>query len=319
MSLASAVLRSVGIHQRCGAWLATALMIGGCWTAVAQGESKYQSAQEAYAVGVAFLSQNNYAASQEPLEAALALAADDAYRCQIYEALLPAYRQLPEPEKFITAADFVIRHGEQAAGRSLMRRSLLAFVYQRGQTDALIERYNQILADDAEDRTALYVLAEVYGQIKNDPAKAAGFTERLAKLDKAAGEPIDVRQQADLATQYVRSKKFEDGAKLFEKIAPLDDKLAAWHWKEAATAWLKAGDKKKALKAAHKAHECGPDKRSDLLTHFWHRHVGDVFLATGEAKLAIPHFKSAIESTNIEGYIKECRGSLAEAQERAKE
>ncbi|MFV0443395.1 MAG: tetratricopeptide repeat protein [Planctomycetaceae bacterium] len=281
-------------------------------------DTKYQTPQEAYAVGVAFLSQNNFAASREPLEAALKLTNDDAFRLKVYEALMPAYRQLTEPDKYMDASDFVLRHSEQAARRSLTRRSLLAFVFQRGQTDALIKRYEDALTEDKDDRTALYVLAEAYGQIKNDATKSAQYTERLAKLDKESGEPIDVQQQADLATQYVRAKKYKEGAQIFEKIAPLDERLESWHWKEAAQAWLKAGDKKKALKDAKKADENGPDTRSDLLTHFWHRNLADVFLATDEPKLAIPHYKAAIKSTNIDGYVKDCKASLELAEQKAK-
>ena len=281
-------------------------------------DSKYQTAEEAYAVGVAFLSQRNYAASQEPLEAAVELAPNDAARVKYYEALIPAYRLLPQHDRFFTAADFVIRHAEHQAKKSLTRRSLIAFAYQRGQLETLIRRYEAALEEDDSDRAALYVLSEVYSNPKRDPERAAKYVERLAKLDQDSGEPLDVAQSASLATQYVRAKKYQEGALLFEQIAPLDKSLEAWHWKEAATAWLNAGDKKRAKKAARQAHNCEPEKRSELLTHFWHRGVADALLATGEAELAIPHYKAAIENTNIDGYIKGCRESLAQAEARVR-
>src|SRR5688572_4335497 len=69
-------------------------------------QAQYQTADEAWRAGTKQLAARNYAASQEPLEAALRLAPDDAFRLKVYEALMPAYRQLPEPDKFIEACDF---------------------------------------------------------------------------------------------------------------------------------------------------------------------------------------------------------------------
>jgi tetratricopeptide (TPR) repeat protein len=103
---------------------------------------------------------------------------------------------------------------------------------------------------------------------------------------------------------------------LYEKIAPLDKSLAAWHWKEAATAWLKAGETAKSLAAAKKSDGSSPEKRSQMLTHFWHRGLGEVFLATGEKELATGHFERAIENTTIDGYLNDCRELLRQAKQR---
>ena len=124
-------------------------------------------------------------------------------------------------------------------------------------------------------------------------------------------------QTAQLAQQYVKAGKQKEGAALYEQIAPLDAKLAAWHWKEAAVAWLAAGDKQKALAAAKQSAAAAPEARSDLLAHYWHRGLGDVFLKTGEPKLAIPQYEEAIKKTTIDGYIKDCRKSLDEARKLA--
>ncbi len=98
---------------------------------------------------------------------------------------------------------------------------------------------------------------------------------------------------------------------------PLDANLAAWHWKEAALAWIKAKDKPRALTAAKASAAAGPEKRGDLLLHFWHRALGQVFLETGEPTLAIEHLEAAIKSTTIEGYLKDTKGELATAKEQA--
>ncbi len=148
-------------------------------------------------------------------------------------------------------------------------------------------------------------------------AKVAGYRAKSYHRFQltVGGGTLDVAASAKLAQQYVKQKKFKEGAELFEKIAPLDKGLAAWHWKESAQAWIKAKDKLRARDAAKSAVAAGPEKRGDLLLHFWHRALGQVFLETGEPTLAIEHLEAAINSTTIDGFIKECNGELATAKE----
>lgn len=277
-------------------------------------QTQFQSADEAWRVGVAYYNSRNYAASQEPFEAALKLAPDDKFRLKVYDALIPAYRTLPNLKKLYQACEFVIEHSDQATKQSMTRRSLIGFTFQRGKIDELISRHEKRLKKNERNRTSLYILAEIYSQAKRDPQKAITYTERLAKLEDNQGGPVNVQQTASLAQQYMRAKQYQKAAELYEKIAPLDDALAAWHWKEAASAWLRQDEKQKAIVAAKKAHESAPEKRSELLTHFWHKALADVFLETNEAKLAIEHYKKAIKTTKIEGYIKSSKQGLADAK-----
>ena len=53
-----------------------------------------------------------------------------------------------------------------------------------------------------------------------------------------------------------------------------------------------------------------PEKRSELLTYFWHRALGDVFLDTGEPALAVEQFEAALKSCTIDGYIKDTQKKL---------
>jgi RNA polymerase sigma factor (sigma-70 family) len=278
---------------------------------------KYTNADEAYAIGAALYNSRNYAGSRDPFEAALKLAPDDKYRIKVYRALMGAYRQLPEIDKFVEAADFIISKSESAAERSLTRTDLLSFVHQRGKTNDLAKRYEAVLKKDEKSVTALFILSELYADLKRDPKRSAELLERLAKVSADSGEELNVPASAKLAQQYVKQGKFKEGASLFEKIAPLDAKLAAWHWKEAAQAWIKAKDKKKALAAAKSAVAAGPESRGDLLLHFWHRALGQVFVETGEPGMAIEHFEAAIKSTTIDGYLKDTKGELASAKELA--
>lgn len=278
-------------------------------------DGKYRSAQEAWRAGTALARTGNLAASRKALEAALKLASDDGFRLKIYDSLRPVYRTLSGVDKMVEACEFIIRHTDSDAKRSLTRTDLLSFVYQRGKVDRLVSQHEAVLKKAPDDRTSLYILSEVYDRLKRDPKRASELLQKMIDLDR--DKPLDVPIAAKLAMQLVRQKKYKEGAEWYEKIAPLDQKLAAWHWTEAGAAWLKHGANDKALAAAKNAIAATPEKRSELLTHYWHRHLGEVLLATGEFKLAVTHLEQAIETTSIDGYVRNCERLLSEARRKA--
>jgi len=280
-------------------------------TSGAKKHSKYRSAEEAWRAGM----RGDSAARRKAFEAALKLTDDDAFKVRIYESLRPIYRRLAGENKMVEACEFIIGHTDSDAKRSLTRRDLVSFMYQRGKLDRLVSRHESVLKKDPKDRASLYILSEVYDRAKPDAKRAAELLQRMMALD--GDKPLDVPTSAKLAMQLVRQKKYDESAALYEKIAPLDENLAAWHWKEAASAWLKNGANDKALAAAKKAIAAEPETRSKLLSHFWHRHLGEVFLATGEFEPAATHLEHAIENTDIDGYLRDCRGLLAEARRKA--
>jgi tetratricopeptide (TPR) repeat protein len=279
--------------------------------------TKYNSAEEAYRAGAAYLTLKKEAESQEPFEQALKMAPDDKFKLKVYEALIPAYTLLPEIDKKVEALEFIIDKTDSAAKRSLARRSLMSFVHQRGKTEAIATRYEDAIKKDPKNRTALYILAEVYATLKSDPRRAVEVTEKLAAVMKEHGEEFGLDAQAGLAGLYVKAERFKEAAELYEKVANGDPKLASSHWKDAALAWLRLKEKDKALGAAKKADASPTDNRGGILEHFWHKAMGDIYLETSEAKLAIPHYEKAIEKTNIAGYIKDCQKKLAEARAKA--
>lgn len=280
-------------------------------------EAQYTSAEEAYSAGARFINAGNLAAAREPLETALKMAKTDAFRLKVSRALLIPYRELPDIEPMQKAAEFILTNSDQAAERSLTRGVLLTFIHRRGKLDTALDDYEARLKKTPEDRTLLYVLTEAYATYKKDPKRSAEHAEKLAALDKKLGKGQDLAGQAQLAQQYVKAGKLKEGAELYETIAPLDGKLEAWHLKEAAAAWLKAGDRVKAVAAAKKSAAAAPEKR-ELLNYFWHRGLADVFLGAGEPALAVPHYEQAIASTKIEGYLKDSRAKLLQAQTAAK-
>lgn len=277
-------------------------------------ETKYASAEEAMRVGSAYYSLKEYAKTREPFEAALKLAPDDEYRVKVYRALLAAYRQDSNWLPCTEALEFIIAHSEQAAERSLARTELMGFLRARGKTNDAAKRYEERLKLSPDDEATIYILIEVYSRLKDDPRRAAVLLEQWSELKKKSGEELKVSEAAQLAGEYVKQKKFKEGAELYEATAPRDAKLAAWHLKEAATAWVKAGDKVRAQAAAKASEAAEPEKRGELLEHFWHRGLADVYFDCGDFARAIPQYEQAIAKTNIDGYRKDCEKRLAEAK-----
>jgi tetratricopeptide (TPR) repeat protein len=275
---------------------------------------RYDTPEEAYRGGVAFLSLRQYEKARAPLEQALKMAADDPTRIKVNRALLSVYFHAGETDKVIEALDVILSKSKSEPERAIVRRALLGYLQTQGKTDEVIRRYEDRIKKDPNDIPALYVLSDIYAQLRPDPRRSGALVERLAEVMKTTGGDLAPYAGTNLAAQYVKAGKFQEGAALYEKVAANDPTLAAWNYKEAAQAWLKAGDKARALAAARSADAGPPENRNKLLEHFWHRALGDVYLQTGEPARAIPHYEQAIAATDIAGYLKDTQKSLAQAR-----
>ncbi len=300
--------------------------------------TQYTSAQEAFSVGAAFYNSRNFKAARQPFEAALELAKDDKeMKLKAYEALIPSYRMIPEFEPFQEAAEYVLSNHHHDAHRSITRRSYLSFAFNRGQIENLVKRYDERLKKDSNDWLSLYMLSDIYTSGAGLPPsvehskRAIELIKQLTKVEakrfQTTGQKSEQMTDADavkisrekgkLASQYVRAKDYKNAAKLYEEIAPLDTTTHAWNLKEAANAMLKMDNKKGALRLALAAEEAPAEARNDQLTHFFERHMGDLFMQLDEPAKAIPHYKIAVQKTKIEGYVKDTKSSLQAAIERA--
>ena len=239
------------------------------------------------------------------------------FRIRAHRALISCYRLVPEMEKMAGSVEYIIAHSESSAEKSITRTSYMSYLHQRGLTDDAVKRYDKQLKQNRDNQAALYLLSEIYSRLKDDPAKSIELTNRLMKL-QGKEETVDPRENARLASQYIRAKKYKEGAELYEKIANLDKTTQAWHWKEAAAAWAKLGDKENALAAAKQSDASPPEERAGGLVHFWHKGLADVFMQVDQPKLAIPHYKAAIETTEIQGYIDSSKIALEKAQSAVK-
>ena len=279
--------------------------------------TKYENAEEAFRDGIAYLQLKEFAKSQAPLEQALKLAADDSYRIKVYEFLMEPYRQLPEPDKMIEACEFIIEKSDFQPKRSLTRNALLSFVYQRGKVDPAVQHFEDVLKKEPNHRAANYILSEMYNRVKPNPKRRVELLEKLVVLSEKEGDEFRRGTQGQLAGAYVGTGKVKEGAELYEKLAKEDAKQAGSLWKDAAGAWLKAGDKDKALAAAKSADAAPGERPSGLLGYYFHQQLGDIFVQTGEPKLAIPHYEKALANTDIAGYKKDTEKKLEDARAKA--
>jgi tetratricopeptide (TPR) repeat protein len=198
-----------------------------------------------------------------------------------------------EIDKMLEATAFIFEHAESTTEKSLIARSLASFAHERGKVAEIVKLYEGKLKQNPGDKPALYTLAEIYRRAEPNATRREELLAALSEIEKE-----DARQRAEK----------------FEQLAAQQPDVAAWNWKEAASAWLQAGDTQKALEAAENAENAGPERRSDLTAHYWHKALGDIYLQLNEPRRAIPHYERAIEKTNIAGYIKACQEQLAKAR-----
>lgn len=273
--------------------VALACLASAVLPASVQAQQEYKTFEEARSAGMKLARNRQYAESQEPLEAALRLAPDDKARLSVYQALVPAYRILPEIDKMLEANEFIIRHSDRTAGRSLPARDVASFLHQRGKVDVGIERYEAQLKKDPDDIAALSILAVIYTRLKRDEGRGQEFASRQGEVDRKIAQGV---------------------AQRLEKEAQASPDVAASTLKDAAQLWLEAGEKAKAVATAKRSASSPPEKRSEVLTFYWREGLGDVFLATAEPKLAVEQFEAAVASAAFDQQRKAAEKKLAEAK-----
>lgn len=265
--------------------------------APARGE-EYATYREAMSAASKFMKERSYAAAQAPLEAALKLAPSDAERLRIYNNLMAAYRLLPENDKMIEACEFTMANTREDAERSITARSLTSFLFQRGKLDAASKTYQDRLAKEPDELVSLAMMTAISGVHPNDSGAAKDYQARLEKVQQ--------QRNANLAAAE-------------ETLAAANPAQATDHWKQAAIYRVRAAQNTKAIEDAKQAELTGPDKRSQILLHYWHAQLGDVFLSAGAPKEAIPHFEQAIATTSIAGAKERCEKQLTEAKAKVAE
>lgn len=287
-------------------------------TTAAQPTPTFTSVQEALRVGEAYVRSKNLVQGRQALEQGLKLNPDARHRYRLHEALVPVYQTLDDPEPMITTIDFLLRNADGPANLLTARRQILNYAVKHKNGAAITPRYEKALASQPLDRPALIILSGLYAEALKQPKRGGELTDTLiGEFRKQYRDKVPTGILSDYAQQYGKCERHREAATLWQELISADNHLRSWYAKELAVSWLAAGDKEKARAAAVAAAAGEADKRSSLLAHFWHRHLGDVFLATGDYGHAILQFEKAIANTEIQGYKQECQKKLEEARKAA--
>lgn len=283
-------------------------------SAVSAQELKFSDYRAAMATGAGLYNSGNLEASRQPLEAAVELARNTREKNDAYSRLIKVYSETGDYEEMFAAAEFVVEHATYPAKASLTVRSLISSCHRKNQLDAMKKRYDDRLAKNARDRTALTMMAAYYQIANRDYGKRAEYLQRLIDLNRAEDKDPNPELMSDLAFAFKLSRDYRRSGELYERISQLSKDLESSSYMEAAEAWDKAGDKAKTLAAAQKAHEIGPDKRANLGLYRWHRTLGEIFLTYKMKEESLQHLQAALEAAPIDAY----KNQLAELIDSAK-
>lgn len=146
------------------------------------------------------------------------------------------------------------------------------------------------------------------------PAAPQSADEILKRREQQRDASLKRLEDQQAARKQADRERWTREAEQDELKAPEKPREATWYYKEAALKWSRAGNKEKALANVQKAEELGPEKRNDLLAHYWHRDMGEIYSTLEDFKTAIPHLENAIEKTDIEGYKQKCQKLLDQAK-----
>ena len=294
------------------------VLIAALASADAARSQEYVSAEAAYQFALAHFANRQPEKGHAALMAALKLMPDAGLKGRIFRSILSSAAQPVPVEKTLQAAEYVIENPSSPAERSIHRSHLAGHLRLTGKTREAIYYFEKKLVEKPDDFISLYILADLDHRVEPNPEKMIKVSETLLASKMKLGSDVEEsRFAAALAENYVIAKRFADGAALYEKIAPLDSTTTAWHLKEAALAWFKADDKTRARAAAIASSTCKiPERRADSLTHYWHRHLGELFAKMGDYGSAAEHLEKAIASTNIDGYRRDCQARLKEVKEK---
>jgi len=251
------------------------LVVFSCLNETALCQVEHETFREAVAAGSQLLRKKEYEESIPHLEAALELAEDDSQRLQAYEMLMTPYRELPDSSKMTEACEFILENADTTAKRSIVARSFVSFIHNRGLTKTAIDDYEKTLKEKPDSIVALNILDQIYSRVRRDKENAARIQAQLEKVN------------------HERATKKAEG---LEEQAKASTDQAAALWKDAGLAWLEADNQERGLAAANASLAAPPENRSPLLVYFWRMSLGDILAGAGDTSRAKEQYQLSIDA-----------------------
>lgn len=248
----------------------------------------------------------DWADAENAMNQAFELATSERRKAEVQQLLMTVYSKTGRPDLLFQAAEYVAKHHPHPASVSITIRSLVTSVRRLEWHEELTKRYEAALKENPKDRVALMIMDRFEYLVTRDYEKRRGYIERLIALDQEEGKEIDAEMHRDRAFMLRLERKPAEAAQAYEAIAELDESSRAYSLMFAAENWQRAKDKTKALAAAKRADEIGPDARARKSLYQWHRGLGEVFLYAHQREKAIKHLTTAKEDAGIDAYRDQC-------------
>jgi len=150
-------------------------------------------------------------------------------------------------EKAIDAYKAISATTDRSQDKHAARAALLRLYRDSGNLDQVIQDYEKKLKQTPDDEEALYILNEIYKQLKPKPDKAITMLERLQ-----AQTPDDRRLQDQLAIAYLKHKQPEKAVELFKRSLERKPDRKLHYVGRIAETYRRADNKEKALEWARK-------------------------------------------------------------------
>lgn len=248
------------------------------------------------------------------LQSAIDLASTPRDKCEAHRLLISVHALADDLGLMCESLDYVLENAPQPATASLTLRSALYTARSKDWEGDFKDIYESRLEANPKDRIALTVLARMAYLITRDHSQHGMYLDRLIALDREQSKSADPEMLNLRATTFMYESKNKESAELFESVSRDYQDFASTSLVKAATSWVRAREFEKAIAAAKRAHEIGPDRYATRDVYRWHRELGELFLKQAHPAEAIEHLEAAKENARIDAYREQCEDLLVQAK-----
>jgi len=272
------------VHQRYGAHKEAA---GSYAKALKLAEHRALKIQILTAWGEWLVQQGKGKEGRGKLEAAMAIAEDDRARCRLALSLAAALEQEGKADDAAAQYAFVVSHSTEAMERETALSQLISGYEKAGKLGVIVKKYEDALAEDPKDATALQALLVVHTRVKPDPTAAMSVCRRLAKI-----RPNDTSVLRELADLQMRGRHAAQALATYKKLLEKDPARKRHYCERISDAYLMTRQHEKAIVWAMKVVETDP-KSSRAWMYF-----ADVCVRARRGDEAVGALQSAVAAAD---------------------
>lgn len=188
-------------------------------TALEKAKDGGQKIAISQALGQTLERKGDYKGAAEQFEAAYSGSANPPDKARVGLLLADMYLRAGDPDKAQAIALDVgkqpetSRFDEQSLQQKVLQLLSRIWRAKPALLDAYLADAEAALIKDPNDAVLVQRLSDIYTTIKQDPAKAAAYSEKLAQL-----HPDDKMAQYRLAASYQQSRHFDKAIELYKRL-----------------------------------------------------------------------------------------------------